>query len=172
VEITHEVTPMRVVIRNESAMPMLVQYRNFALVAHDGTRYNALPPLSIDAEVTREVAATVVRPAFTYDGFVVAPYYSGYYPGFGVATNPYWHDPLYYESYYDYWVDIPLPTEHMLNAALPDGRLEPGGSLSGWLYFEKVAPELDQVRFRADLVDADSGRQVGEISLPFVVTEY
>ena len=175
VDIGEEVTPLRLRIQNGGSAPILVRYENFALIAPDGQRFSALPPFAIEGEVTRNVAAPpaspVAEPGFVYDGFAVAPYYTGYDPGFTVAADPFYYDPLYFSTYYDYWVDIALPTERMLQLALPEGRLERGGDVSGWLYFERVDPDLERVRFRADLVDAESGRTYGEATMPFLVTD-
>lgn len=175
VDIARAVTPMLVTIKNEGDQPLSVQYPNFALVSPDGVIYSALPPLQIDSEVGREVGAVTPRPvdepAFNHDRFLLAPYYGRYYPDMRVAASPYNYDPRYYDTYYEYWVDIELPTAQMISLALPDGRLEPGGQVSGWLYFERVDPGEDQLRFRADLVDAATGRKLGEITMPFVVTD-
>jgi hypothetical protein len=175
VDIGRAVTPMHVTIENESDQPLSVQYPNFALVSPDGVIYSALPPLQVDSDVSREVGPAAARPvpdpAFNYDRYLVAPYYGRYYPEMRVAAPPYIYDPDYYRTYYEYWVDIDLPTERMMSLALPDGRLEPNGQVSGWLYFEHVDPDEDQLRFRADLVDAASGRKLGEVTMPFVVAD-
>jgi hypothetical protein len=172
VDIAREVTPVKLTITNDGVVPLAVRYENLALVGPDGRRYNALPPLRVSGQVTREVAASpVLEPAFVSDGFVVAPYYTAYYPGFGVAADPFYHDPLYYDTYYDYWVDIRLPTGRMLQWALPDGRLAPDGVVTGWVYFEHVDPDLPRVRLRVDVVDARDGSKLGELALPFAVDD-
>ncbi|MFO7654593.1 MAG: hypothetical protein R6X25_12350 [Candidatus Krumholzibacteriia bacterium] len=173
VDIAEEVTPLRLRIENDGSAPLLVRYENFALIAPGGERSSALPPFEVEGEAARDLGAApatpVADPAFVYDRFAVAPYYRGYYPGFSVAADPFYHDPLYFGLYRDYWVDIALPTERMLQLALPEGRLEPGGSLDGWVYFERVDPDLERVRLRVDLVDARSGRTIGEATMPFRV---
>jgi len=47
--------------------------------------------------------------------------------------------------------------------------LEPGRSISGFLYFEPVAGEVPRVTFRANLVDAAQGHAFGEIQFPLRV---
>jgi hypothetical protein len=57
----------------------------------------------------------------------------------------------------------------MIAEVLPEGVLEPGGRVEGFLYFERVDPQAPRVRFRADLTSADTGEVFGEVSIPFTV---
>ena len=170
-----EVTPIRVTIENGSAAPLRLRYNEFALVGSDGRRYAALPPYGVEGEVdTPRLAGTyapVTAPGFTYSGFRVAPYYGSLYPTLTAYNDPFHYDRVYYDRYYPAYRDIELPTQTMVREVLPEGVIDPGGRVSGFLYFERVDPASARVRFRADLADARTGEQFGEITIPFVVEE-
>lgn len=82
-----------------------------------------------------------------------APYYGPVYgPGVryadrawadGWGANPY-HAPGRWRP--------DLPTERMIRRALPEGVLEPGGAVAGFLYFDEVDDETRRITFEADLV--------------------
>lgn len=171
--IQREVTPVRVVLENDNEHAVRLQYRDFALIASDGTRYAALPPHQIDGTVSEKVTLRYVDPLpdpmFVHRGFLVASYTRPIYPTLGHYGGRLTFDHTYYDYYQSYWVDYELPTPTMLRHALPEGVLEPEGRVDGYLYFEKVDPDHDQVRLRADVVAAETGRILGEISIPFMV---
>lgn len=173
--VTQDVTPLQVTLNNGSSDSVAVRYRNFSLIAPDGQRYAALPPFSVQGTVDMRETEPVADPGFTYDGFGVAPSYGGYYSG-GVGVYDTYgysaYDTGYYGTYADYWDNVQLPTREMIARALPEGVVEPGGRVQGFLYFEKVDGDaVPRVRFRADLQDAGGGRTFGEISIPFTVSE-
>ena len=89
----------------------------------------------------------------------MAPYYSAVYSTMGV------YDPYYYDAYETYYADIDLPTPEMLQHALPEGVVDPGGSVTGFIYFEDVSDDVPRVEFRGQLVDASTG------TIPFAVEE-
>lgn len=161
----NEVRPIWVEIENDSQIPLLVRYNAFALVGPAGERFVALPPFDIEATAAEPVAA----PALPTTGFAVAPYASPFFPGATPFAGPFGFDSLYYRSYYPQFRRISLPTEDMVREALPEGVLDPGGRISGFLYFQPVNPELAQVVFTADLANAETGETFGSVRIPFVV---
>jgi hypothetical protein len=174
VEISKEVTPVRVRIENRSGSPVLIRYSDIKLASANGPSYAAIPPFAIDATVSEPRLAPgyapVTAPGFAGAGFSVAPTYSPMYPGWPAMRGGFTYDPLYYQAYGDYWREIELPTPAMLERALPEGRIEAGGSVEGFLYFEKVNPEVNRVEFRMDLHNAERGREMGTLEIPFIVT--
>ena len=74
-------------------------------------------------------------------------------------------DGLYVSSY----AFEPLPTEDMMKSALPEGTLAPGGTMTGFLYFQNVGEREGEVTLRARLVDARTGEQFGALAIPFAV---
>jgi len=167
------VTPVRVTIEDDTTMPLRVQYRQFALVGQKGDLYAALPPFDIKGTITEPILgqaySPILTPDFDYDRFLVAPPYTRLYPRIGLWGDPFFYDPDYYDTYWNFWASIPLPTDRMLVRALPEGVIQPGGRVTGFLYFKRVSPSDKLVRFRADLVDAAGRQTFGEISIPFVV---
>ncbi len=173
-EVLTEVTPLRVTIRNNSQNPLVIRYNTFAMVSPTGVRYSALPPYRIEGEIDSPRLGNynpVNEPGFEYDRFDVAPYYSPVYPGLSAYGGPFYTDRYYYNYYSSYWNEIELPTAEMLQRVLPEGVIQPGGSVAGFLYFEKIPSELELVRFRADLVNAQNGNIFGEISIPLLPVE-
>ena len=55
--------------------------------------------------------------------------------------------------------------------AIPEGVLEPGGKVSGFLFFEHVPSHDREVRLHADLLDARTGRQLGTVTTPLIVAK-
>lgn len=170
-----QVTPLKVTIENNSSHPVNVRYDDFKLVGPKGTTFAALPPYGVTGSVEEprliETYPAILEPDFDYDRFEIAPYYSTIYPDMTVWASPFYYDPIYYDQYYTYWQTVDLPTPHMLAVALPDGVIQEGGSVSGFIYFERVSDKVPSVRFEYQLTDAASGKMFGTINIPFVVKE-
>lgn len=174
--IEDHVSPLRIEIQNNSDKPLRVRYSDFALVnGNDGKRFAALPPYSVDGNISERSVARYDRPidqvGFVHKGFHVSPFYDGVYPRMRYWGRPFEYDPYYYSHYHDYWRQIPLPTDEMLRQVLPEGVVDPGGSLAGFLYFEKVDSDLMEVEFRYELANANNGERFGMLTIPFLVYE-
>ncbi len=171
--VKQEVTPVKVTIRNNHGSPIRVRYEDFALINPAGERYAALPPYNIEGEIKEPFIASaydpVASPDFYYQGFYIAHPYAPVYPTVPPATGPFYYDPYYYNRYYRYWMEIPLPTPEMLAQALPEGVINDGGEVSGFVYFERVNPDAPRVQFTADLIGVPSGEVFGRVTIPFVV---
>jgi hypothetical protein len=171
--IKSEVTPLRVTIENNSQSPIRVRYSDIALVTAAGDHFAALPPYAIEGTIEEPVRVEphVGHPAprFEHDGFMVAPYYSHLYGGIAPFDGAFFYDPFYYDRYFTYWQEIELPTIEMLQQALPDGVINPGGKVSGFIYFEPVTSGIPRVNFVMDLADAREGDILGTINIPFLV---
>ncbi|MGD8396431.1 MAG: hypothetical protein PVF43_13265 [Candidatus Eiseniibacteriota bacterium] len=172
-DVVQHVTPLHVTIQNDGERPLRLRYSEVALISMDGHRYSALPPFEMTGTVDEPVATTttpVLEPAFGYRGFYVAPYYHPLYPSIDAYAHAFRYDPTYNRHYTTYWRKLFLPTDYMLANALPEGVVEPGGSVSGYLYFERVDPGARRVVFRYDLVNALEGEMFGTLTLPFRVS--
>lgn len=158
------VTPILVTIDNQSKVPLRIRYNEFALVdQQSGARYNAIPPFSIEGTESEPIDAT------DFSGFRIAPYHARYYPGLVPYDGLFPFDQFYYDSYYPAWVDVELPTGDMIQKALPEGVIEPGGRISGFVYFENVHGHPGQVEFMEEVVNAANGERLGMIDIPFSV---
>jgi hypothetical protein len=162
------VTALQVRIENESAHAILIRHSDFSLVSSAGTRYLAIPPVRVDASSLRvDASYEFISPDFEYVEFRAAPYYASIFPGLPTYAD-FSADPSHY-GYYDYWRRSGLPTPSMLARALPEGVLDEGGRLSGWLYFQKLTERDERVALRASFEAAVSGTRVASFEIPFTV---
>lgn len=162
---SQELVPVLVTINNESEHPLKISYDAFSLELSGGFHLAPLPPYRVAQESAVESAPAA--PDFYYSSFFVSPWYAPFYPGFAV-----WPDALGsgfdYNGAYGGWPAE--PDETVLSRAIPEGVLDSGGKLSGYLYF--ASPHADErmnVQFTTRLIDGRSGEYLGEGSIPFVV---
>jgi hypothetical protein len=166
-----QVIPILATVENTSDHPLRVRYSEFALVTNTDNRIAALPPFDIKGSESVPVGtagAPLAAYPYPYHAFRVAPYLLPYYPGFVVYPGAFAYDPLFYSTYYPAFARIPLPTGDMVQKALPEGVLDNGGRITGFLYFGGL-DHPQSVSFTADLVDASTGAHFGRIVIPFDV---
>jgi hypothetical protein len=178
------VTPVEVRLENQSGRPLRIQYDFFALKGASQFQYAALSPFELRDEglgvggsgdagnVQLQVGVNVGAPWGWRSGPFVGsyswgPWGRGWYDPF---YDP-WYDPFFGGPYASgYWnAPEPLPTRDMLRRALPEGTLEPGGTVTGFLYFQDVSEREGSVTLQARLVDARTGEQFATLSIPFGV---
>lgn len=169
-----KITPMKVTIVNHGGKPVRICYEDFALDTGQGVIYTPLPPLDIKGEVTQYadrpvyVPRFVIVPGFGYRGFYLAPWYMPYYRGMRVWGTPWAFSSRYYDTYYPRWT-VKLPTEDMIEQAIPEGVIEPGGSVTGFLYFPALEGDLERVTFRANLSGPRGVERLAALMVPFEV---
>lgn len=170
VDIRREVTPLRIRIENKSGAPLNVHYNEFALIDRKGKVFSALPLAQIKGEVAVSFEPYEL-PKFHFSDFSVAPTnYSRMYPGIEPFPRFIAGSPFPFDVYYNFWAEITLPTPEMRQRAIPEGYLNSGGDLEGWLYFKKVDDKYrGRVVFNADLTNAETGRKFAEVRIPFTV---
>lgn len=161
-----KVTPVRVTIQNKSGNLIRIRSSEFAFVSDNGQRYSALPPYDVKGSVEKPIT-----PGFACDHFMIAPYYSGYYPDIEACPDDFTYDQAYFDNYYPDWAQFQLPTREMLRLALPDGVVDVGGYVSGFLYFQNISTQEQQVKFIAKLINAVNGDLLGTVSMPFKVVK-
>jgi hypothetical protein len=165
-EVTRKVTPVRVTIQNKSGNLLRVRTSEFAFIGDNGIKYAALPPYEIKGTIDQPIP-----PGFSEEQFLIAPYYAAYYPDIPRCPAEFMYDQSYYDYYYPAWARYRLPTKEMLRLALPDGVVDVGGHVSGFLYFQKISSKEQTVRFVAKLVNAVNGELIGTINIPFRVVK-
>lgn len=164
VSLPQQITPLHVTVVNHSDRPVQITYDDFTLTGSSGFTYSALPPYKI----TGSVREPVMVPRFSYSGFFVAPFYRPFYPGVPVwAASPWRYDPYYYNRVWADW-PVQLPTRDMRERAVPAGVLQPGGRVSGFLYFPKLPRDTTTVTFKQNLVDSRTQKTIAEVEVPFV----
>lgn len=171
------VTPLKVEIRNRSDVPLRIRYRDIALTGQDGTRFAALPTFEVEEGVEEQtiVADRVLpyQPKIFATEFHYAPYYHTVHSPY--LPYPYSYVPSYPHSdlkdHHERWQDLDLPTMLMRDVGTPEGALDPGGTLRGYFFFERVHDDLDHVTFRMSLFSEATGERVGSVDVPLRVTE-
>jgi hypothetical protein len=159
-----QITPLEVTVVNHSDRPVRITYDDFTLTGSSGFTYSALPPYKI----TGSVREPVMVPRFSYSGFYVAPFYRPFYPGVPVwAASPWRYNPYYYNRVWADW-PVQLPTRDMREKAIPAGVLQPGGRVSGFLYFPKLPRDTTTVTFKQTLVDSNTQQTIAAVEVPFV----
>jgi hypothetical protein len=159
------VTPLYVSITNTSSAPVRIRYRDFTLTGPSGLESAAIPPFQLQRPGTEPLPA--FAPAFVSRRFLLYAPYRHFYPGMPVWGGPWEVDPWFYDRSYRTW-EPSLPTRDMLQQALPEGVLQPGGSVAGFLYFHHLR-ENGPVMFSAELIDADSRAMIGSVQIPMVL---
>ncbi|ATB29336.1 hypothetical protein [Melittangium boletus] len=165
-------TPVEVRLENHGERPLRIDTADFALVGASRFEYAALK-----SEQLSDASLTGVGGSGADGQDVNGEEAVGVAPGFAWGPGFYgmgWYNPLYDPFYgpYAYWYrppPQPLPTRDMLREALPQGTLTPGGTTTGFLYFQSVGDRESQVTLRARLVDARTGEQFGTLDIPFHV---
>lgn len=103
------------------------------------------------------------------------PYYfrPAYRPYIGFYWGPSWWwypypYPYYWGPYPNYY-QVPIPSQDMVNHALPEGVVEDGGRVNGFLYFQRVVGRETRLRFEARFVDAATNEPVATVRIPLAV---
>lgn len=145
-------TPILVTVENRSGRPIRVQYAAFKVTGTSGLVYEPIPPFRI--ERPGPVRTEPVNPPLIYDTFWVSPYLSPYWPGLRPWPYGFPFDATSYGRLYLRWRE-PLPTEEMIRDALPEGVLQPGGQVSGFLYFDKLTEREPRATLTARFAAAE-----------------
>jgi hypothetical protein len=158
------VTPLHVAIENGGQAPIRIRYRDFTLTNSQGLQSAAIPPFAIQRPGSRVVA---IAPAFPADRFLLLRPYGPYYPGVPLWPGPFDWDPFFYDQYYSSW-EPSLPTPDMLNQALPEGVLQPGGRVAGFLYFRRISQSDGRVIFAEEVIDANTRERIATLRIPLL----
>lgn len=75
----------------------------------------------------------VIVPQFGWGGYYVAPYWGYAYPGLGWWPYGWAPNYRYYDGYWPSMQRVQLPTQSMLQKAIPEGVISNGGYVSGFL---------------------------------------
>jgi hypothetical protein len=151
------VTPIRLTIENHSGRKLRIRYGDFRLKGPSGFSASVLSPFELD----RSLGPVV--PEFTYSGFYLAPYFDELYDG----DFDDWTGPFELDDYGGYGLWGVLPSRDIASKGLPEGVLDDGGRLTGFLYFQRPDPGWRQVSLVADLTDAVTGEHFGTLRIPF-----
>ena len=161
-----ELTPVWVTLHNGTGRSFRIQYDEFTLRGASGAIYIALTPYVLPD--SRSTPVVEIPNGGFFDNFQVAAYLAPFYPWLPVWNGPLPHGP----SIHSVAFRAGLPTESMLDRALPEGVLENNGNASGFLYFQKVDARESRATFLAGLQEPTRARQpthqVAAIDIPFL----
>jgi hypothetical protein len=166
-------TPVRVTLENHSGKTLRVNYRDFSLAGASGFHYPAISPIEAHGGLSSREAPSspsLRRAGWEHEGFYLAPQYSYAYPGLGVWSGPFAYEPPDYGGFYARWPER-LPTRDILSEALPEGVVQDGGRVAGFVYFRRVTARESAVEFELTLADASDGKAFALVAIPFQTTQ-
>lgn len=159
------VTPVKVSLMNESDHPVSLRYKNFTLSNPAGVHGEAIPPFEIKGST--DPVAESISPSYTFRSFYPYPAYRMYGSAYNFWPDNFGWDAAWYNSAYQYW-SRELPTADMLRKAIPEGVLNPGGEVSGYLYFQLVPSDANMLDLQSKLFDATTHDPLATLDLPFI----
>jgi hypothetical protein len=162
------VTPVLVTVENGGPVPIRVGRDLFALVTPEGVRHAAQAPEEIRGVVGTPSPAGLAYPRVGFGFGLSAGRFGRGIGGFGGGIGGGFGDPFYDDYYYPAMIDVRLPTPDMIQLALPEAVVDPGGRASGYLYFPRHWREAKRVDLVGRVVDARSV-ELGTTSIPFEV---
>ena len=157
-------TPVKVRIVNSSGSPIRLLYQDFALVGKHGHKYFPVPVLSIDPDEN----APRLDPVYAATRFFVAPRFKDVYQTLDAWPQPLGRDDDLYEQQYRRW-GKERPALEVVRMGMPEGVLEDGGVISGFLYFENPLGREDRVTFEAEFDATDGQATIAAVQIPFRV---
>jgi hypothetical protein len=165
-DLPRRLTPVKVRIANHSGRPVRILYQDFELAGAKGRVYRPLPVVPLDHASDGE-PEVVLQPMFGAANFFVGPRYRDVYPSLPAWSRPLPRDSDFYERQFGRWAKN-LPTEEMQRMALPEGVLEDGGRIAGFIYFEEATGRERHLVLRANLEPEAEG-ETAAIEIPFRV---
>jgi hypothetical protein len=160
------VLPVHVTLENRGTHPLRVSHQEFRFRGLS-LDYLPLPPRKLVGREVEVKTDPMLVPQTPGPGFHAAPGRIPPLPGFDPWRLPWQDDQYFYSRQYAKWT-VALPTVDMIRLSLPEGVLDPGAQVDGYLYFERLNEAVREPRFVFDLVDARSGLTFGTIQVPFV----
>jgi hypothetical protein len=157
---------LHVAVENQSGIPLRLRYSEFELVSATGFTASPLPPY----QIRQTAIEPVLHPAFYSHRFRVAPHHVQHFPTLGPWPSRFDFDEGFYRHQYGLW-EPHLPTRQMLEVAIPEGVIDDGGQVSGFLYFQELDPDMARVTFTMELINANTGESFGVIRIPFILSE-
>lgn len=161
-----KVTPILLELQNNGPSAVVVRYNRITLSDALGHRFAAMPPYDIDGTVAE--AYRIQNPVYGFDRFELAPYLARWYPRYALYDGAFAYDRAYYSPYLTEYRRINLPTVDMVQRALPEGVLAPGGRVSGFVYFQPLDRDAQTVTLAVDVVSSPTDATVGTVRIPFV----
>jgi hypothetical protein len=165
-DLAGKVTPLRVSLANGTGVALRIRYDQFRVLSPTGDRFSVLPPLPADLG---SADIEPLAPEFESESFFVPPHLIRVFPNQGLWAGPFEQRSNGLDGY-ESWPEG-LPTTRMVQRAIPEGVIEVGGRVRGFLYFPPLPEGVPRYVFEADLVDANTGEGFATVSIPFLPRE-
>jgi hypothetical protein len=163
-ELPDGIVPVKVRIKNDSGKPIRVMHEDFVFTGKNGRTYRPVPVLPLD----RDVPVPSVRPMYAASNFYVAPSFRRAYRQLEPWPSALERDDELYERQFQRWGNQ-RPSLETIRMALPEGVLEDGGVITGFLFFESPLSRESNVTFQAEFDHGRNGDLVSSIEIPFAV---
>lgn len=157
------VIPVKIRVRNGSERPIMLRYDDFVLIGNNGRSYRPRPVLPLGDEARRRWSP--IEPIYASDKFFVAPRFHDVYTTIDPWPAPLPRDESLYERQFRRWGDA-APPGQAVRMALPEGVLEVGGVISGFLFFESPLDRESHVTLKAGLAWTERPASSDEQSAP------
>ena len=157
-DLSRFVTPIHLSLANRGGAPVRVTHDDFVLVA-SGLRLPAVLPYEVRGVVHRPPPPTLPSAGFSLDAIDPPATRDWALRAPPVSAEA---DPAYVGQQFE------LPSPDVLDRALPEGVLQPGGVARGFVYFERLDAHPGPVDLVARLVDAKTGETIGRVLIPIL----
>ena len=135
------------------------------LVGNKRRSYRPIPVLPLDSDARKHVLR--LAPLYASSKFYVAPGFRDVYATLEPWSAPLQRDAATHDELFRRWGD--KLTTDLLRMALPEGVLDDGGIVTGYLFFESPLSKESRVTFAADFDAGDGDGTVASIEIPFKV---
>ena len=171
------ISPFFIEITNNTPNPISIDFSDIVLIDEYRNQYNVLvPEIASDIIAQKSKSKWYFRPSISI-GFGTGGYYGGGYGyGIGYYTRgyPYYRSPFYwpynyayYSDYYDSYYYNRDYSDIFTQAFVP-GVIRPGAILSGFIYFNKLPPEVQKFDLNVGYKIDNENKRV-ELTFPYSV---
>jgi hypothetical protein len=150
-------TPVLLRVENHSGKAVRIAYRDMRLHGSRGARYRVVTPQQFSGGIVPASYSSFepeIGPRFDHDRFSADPEFSYREDSIPRDDGQRWHRE-------------PWATPDMIAEALPEGAVDDGGRVSGFVYFPALGGGESADRFVMRVADADGGSDLGLVSIPF-----
>lgn len=153
-------------IKNSSDKSIMIERSGIVLVDQYKKQYNQVAP-EYAADIIRENSTPRIYPRISVGigtgYFSDYGYFHGYHDYWHYRRFPYYHDDFYYGNYYYTRENL----DYIYKNAFIPGTVQPGASLSGFVYFNKVPDHTENITLyiNYETTGTDMRKEIGfEIS--------
>ena len=156
-------TPVLVRVTNASDRPLALRLDDIRLDGENGPTHAPIPVFELDATVMAELRTSSA-------GYTASPNLRSTAAGLDPETGRLAPERRFFDSFQSRpprFAKIDLPTRDMIDRALPEGVLAPGGDIAGFVYFPEIA-STGPLALRLDARAADGAEPFATVAIPFV----